>query len=125
MSLGNGFMHVHERLLTIVQMLSYIPGGPLSLWKSLGLLLSVIAFAIALLLIWAALRWVAKKLAAASRKKYMRAYQVRPRKDKRGINLTTDALPLGRLCAHCRIKVVCSATVNQRSFCFTYTRVNR
>jgi hypothetical protein len=68
-SLGGGFMHVYEGLLAIVQVPSYIPGGPWSFWKSIGLLLSLVGFAIALCLLWVALRWVAKKLAAASRKR--------------------------------------------------------
>ena len=62
-------MHVYEGLPAIVQVQSYIPGGPWSFWKVIGLLLSVIGFAIALLLIWVALRCVAKKLATMSRKR--------------------------------------------------------
>ncbi len=62
-------MHVYEGILAIVQDPSFIPGGAWSFWKVIGLLLSLVAFAIALWLIWAVLRWVAKKLAAASRKK--------------------------------------------------------
>lgn len=62
-------MHVYEGILAIVQVPSYIPGGAWSFWKVIGLLLSLVAFAIALWLIWAVLRAVAKKLAAASRKK--------------------------------------------------------
>jgi hypothetical protein len=55
--------------LGIAQVSSYIPGGAWSFWKFIGLLLSVVGFAIALLLIWVALRWAAKKLAATFRKK--------------------------------------------------------
>jgi hypothetical protein len=62
-------MHVYEGLLAIVQVPSYIPGGAWSFWKVVGLLLSIVGFAIALLLIWVALRWVAKKLAATFRKR--------------------------------------------------------
>jgi hypothetical protein len=62
-------MHVYEGFLAIVQVPSYIPGGAWSFWKSIGLLLSVVGFAITLWLIWAVLRWVARKLAAASRKR--------------------------------------------------------
>lgn len=62
-------MHVYEGILAIVQGPLYIPGGAWSFWKVIGLLLSVVGFAIALLLIWGALRWVAKKLATAARKK--------------------------------------------------------
>jgi hypothetical protein len=62
-------MDVYEGLLAIVQVPSYIPGGPWSFWKSIGLLLSLIGFAIALCLIWVALRWVARKLATTFRKR--------------------------------------------------------
>ena len=62
-------MHVCEVLLAIAQVTSYIPGGARSFWKLIGLLLPVVGFLIALWLIWAVLRWVAKKLAAAFRKK--------------------------------------------------------
>jgi hypothetical protein len=68
-SLGSGFMRVHKALLAIVQVPSYIPGGAWSFWKFIGLLLSVVGFAIALWLIWVVLRWVAKKLAATFRKR--------------------------------------------------------
>ena len=61
-------MHGEGFLLTIAQALSYIPGGAWSFWKIIGLLLSIVGFAIALCLICAVLRWVAKKLAAASRR---------------------------------------------------------
>jgi hypothetical protein len=62
-------MHVYEVLLAIALVLSYIPGGAGSFWKFIGLLLQVVGFLIALLLIWLVVRWVAKKLAAAFRKK--------------------------------------------------------
>jgi hypothetical protein len=62
-------MQGEELLLTIAQALTYIPGGAWSLWRVIGLLLSVVGFAIALLLIWVVLRWVAKKLAATFRKR--------------------------------------------------------
>ena len=62
-------MYVYEVLLAIAQVASYIPGGARSFWKFSGLLLQVVGFFIALLLIWVILRWVAKKLAAAFRKK--------------------------------------------------------
>jgi hypothetical protein len=56
-------------LLGIAQVPSYIPGGASSFWKLFGLLLRVIGFLIALWLIWMVLRWVAKKLVAAFRRK--------------------------------------------------------
>ncbi len=62
-------MHVYEGFLGIARVSSYIPGGAWSFWKFIGLLLSVVGFAIALLLIWVALRWAAKKLAATFRKR--------------------------------------------------------
>ena len=62
-------MHVYEGLLAIVQVQSYIPGGAWSFWKVIGLLLSVVGFAIALLLIWVVLRWIVEKVAAAFRRK--------------------------------------------------------
>ena len=62
-------MHVYEGLLAIVQVQSYIPGGAWSFWKVIGLLLSVVGFAIALLLIWVVLRWIVEKIAAAFRRK--------------------------------------------------------
>jgi hypothetical protein len=62
-------MHGEGFLLTIAQALSYIPGGAWSFWKFIGLLLSIVGFAIALWLIWGVLRWVAKKLAAAFHKR--------------------------------------------------------
>ena len=62
-------MHVYEELAVIVQVPSYIPGGPWSFWNFIRLLLLAVGFAIALLLIWSVLRWVAKKLAATLRKK--------------------------------------------------------
>ena len=62
-------MHVYEGLLAIVQVQSYIPGGAWSFWKVIGLLLSVVGFAIALLLIWVGLQWIIKKIAAAFRRK--------------------------------------------------------
>jgi hypothetical protein len=62
-------MNVYEALLGIVQVQSYIPGGASSVRKLIGLLLLVVGFLIALWLIWVLLRWVAKKLAAAFRKK--------------------------------------------------------
>ena len=61
--------HVNEVLLAIAQIPSYIPGGARSFWKLIGLFLPVVGFVIALWLIWAVLRWVAKKLAAAFRRK--------------------------------------------------------
>src|SRR5438876_8976489 len=62
-------IHVYEVLLAIAQVPSYIPGGARSFWKLIGLLLPVVGFLIALWLIWVVLRWVAKKLGAASRRK--------------------------------------------------------
>jgi len=62
-------IHVYEVLLAIAQVPSYIPGGARSFWKLIGLFLPVVGFVIALWLIWAVLRWVAKKLAAAFRRK--------------------------------------------------------
>ncbi len=62
-------MNVYEALLGIVQVASYIPGGEWSFWKFVGLLLGIVGFSIVLWLIWLALRWMAKKLAAAFRKK--------------------------------------------------------
>ena len=62
-------MHVYEGLLAIVQVQSYIPGGAWSFWKVIGLLVSVVGFAIALLLIWVVLRWIVEKIAAAFRRK--------------------------------------------------------
>jgi hypothetical protein len=62
-------MKVYEALLGIVQVQSYIPGGASSVRKLIGLLLLVVGFLIALWLIWVLLRWVAKKLASAFRKK--------------------------------------------------------
>jgi hypothetical protein len=56
-------------LLTIAQAMSYIPGGAWSFWKFIGLLLWIVGFPIALWLIWLALRWMAKKLVAAFRKR--------------------------------------------------------
>jgi hypothetical protein len=56
-------------LLTIAQALSDIPGGAWSFWKFIGLLLWIVGFPIALWLIWLALRWMAKKLVAAFRKR--------------------------------------------------------
>ena len=56
-------------LLAIAQVPSYIPGGAGSFWKLIGVLLQVAGFLIALWLIWVVLRWVAKKLAAAFRRK--------------------------------------------------------
>ena len=62
-------IRVYEVLLAVLQAPSYIPGGARSFWKLIGLLLPVVGFLIALWLIWVVLRWVAKKLAAALRKK--------------------------------------------------------
>jgi len=62
-------MHVSQVLSAIAEVLSYIPGGAGSFWKLMGLVLQVVGFLIALWLIWALLRWVAKKLAAAFRRK--------------------------------------------------------
>ena len=62
-------IHVYEVLLAIAQVPLYIPGGARSFWKLIGLLLPVVGFLIALWLIWVVLRWVAKKLAAAFRRK--------------------------------------------------------
>jgi len=62
-------MNVYEALLGIVQVPSYIPGGAWSFSKFISLLLWIVGFPIALWLIWLALRWMAKKLAAAFRKK--------------------------------------------------------
>jgi hypothetical protein len=61
--------HIYEVLLAIAQVPSYIPGGARSFWKLIGLLLLVVGFVIALGLIWVVLLWVAKKLAAAFRRK--------------------------------------------------------
>jgi hypothetical protein len=61
-------IHVYD-VLAIAQVPSYIPGGAGSFWKLIELLLQVIGFLVALWLIWMALRWVAKKLAAAFRRK--------------------------------------------------------
>ena len=54
-------IHVYEVVLAIMQVASYIPGGKESFWKLIGLLLQVVAFLIALWLIWLGLRWIAKK----------------------------------------------------------------
>ena len=62
-------MNVYEALLGIVQVSSYIPGGAWSFWEFIGLLLWIVGFPIALWLIWLALRWMTKKLAAAFRKR--------------------------------------------------------
>jgi hypothetical protein len=62
-------MDVYEVFLAIAQIPAYIPGGASSFWKLIGLLLLVVGFLIALWLIWVLLRWVAKKLASAFRKK--------------------------------------------------------
>jgi hypothetical protein len=56
-------------LSAIAEVASYIPGGTSSFWKLIGLVLQVVGFLIALWLIWVLLRWVAKKLASAFRKK--------------------------------------------------------
>jgi hypothetical protein len=56
-------------LLAIAQAPSYIPGGGKPFWKLIGLLLLVIGFLIALWLIWAGLRWIIEKIAAAFRRK--------------------------------------------------------
>ena len=56
-------------VLTIAQALCYIPGGGRSFWKLIGLLLLVIAFLIALWLIWVGLRRIIEKIAAAFRRK--------------------------------------------------------
>jgi type IV secretory pathway TrbD component len=61
--------HIYEVPLAIAQIPLYIPGGARSFWKLIGLLQSVVGFLIALWLIWVLLRWVAKKLAAAFRRK--------------------------------------------------------
>jgi len=60
---GEGF------LLTIAQALSYIAGDRRSFWKLIGLLFLVIAFLIALWLIWVGLRRIIEKIAAAFRRK--------------------------------------------------------
>ncbi len=62
-------IHVYKVLLAIAQVPSYVPGGARSFWKLIALLLPVVGFLIALWLIWMVLRWVAKKLAAAFRRK--------------------------------------------------------
>jgi hypothetical protein len=62
-------IHVYGVLLAIAQALSYVSGGAGSFWKLIGLLLQVVGFLVALWLIWMVLRWVAKKLAAAFRRK--------------------------------------------------------
>ena len=62
-------MHFYEILLAIALAPSYIPGGARSFWKFLGVLLQFVGFLIALWLIWLLLRWAARKLAAAFRKK--------------------------------------------------------
>ena len=56
-------------VLTIAQALSYILGDGRSFWKLIGLLLLVIAFLIALWLIWVGLRRIIEKIAAAFRRK--------------------------------------------------------
>ena len=56
-------------VLTIAQALSYIAGDGRSFWKLIGLLFLVIAFLIALWLIWAGLRRIIEKIAAAFRRK--------------------------------------------------------
>ena len=61
-------MNVYEALLGIVQVPSYIPGA-WSFSKFIGLLLWIVGVPIALWLIWLALRWMAKKLVAAFRKR--------------------------------------------------------
>jgi hypothetical protein len=66
---NQGIIHVYEVFLAIAQIPAYVPGGASSFWKLIGLLLPVIGFLIALWLIWVLLRWVAKKLASAIRKK--------------------------------------------------------
>jgi hypothetical protein len=40
-------------------------------------------------------------------------------------HLVESAIGRVRCSIHCRIGVVCNATVSQRSFCFTYSLVNR
>ena len=40
----------------------------------------------------------------------MHVYEVRPRKDKRGVDLISDALPFGRLWYHARIVSDCRMT---------------
>jgi hypothetical protein len=87
-------IHVYEVLL---QVPSYIPGGAWSFWKLIGLLLQIVGCLIALWLIWVGLRWVVRSLRRRFAENDMHAYEVRPRKDKRGIDLISDALPFGRL----------------------------
>jgi hypothetical protein len=62
-------VNVYEALLGIVQVPSYIPGGAWSFWKFIGLLLWIVGFPIALWLMWLVMRWMAKKLATAFRKR--------------------------------------------------------
>jgi hypothetical protein len=62
-------IHVSQVLSAIAEVPSYIPGGASSFWRLIGLVLEVVGFVIALWLIWLVLRWVAKKLASAFRKK--------------------------------------------------------
>jgi hypothetical protein len=62
-------IHIYEVLLAIAQVPSYIPGGPSPFWKLIGLLLEAVGFLMALWLFWVVLRWVAKKLVAAFRRK--------------------------------------------------------
>jgi hypothetical protein len=62
-------IQVSQVLSAIEEVPSYIPGGASSFWKLIGLVLQVVGFLIALWLIWLVLRWIAKKLAAAFRRK--------------------------------------------------------
>jgi hypothetical protein len=66
---GTRHMKAEGFLLTIAQAPAYIPGGARSFRNFIGLLLLVIGVLIVLWLSWVGLRWIIKKLAAASRKK--------------------------------------------------------
>jgi hypothetical protein len=82
---GEGF------LLTIAQAPSYIPGGGRSFWKLIGFLLLVIGFLIA------DCDGLLRRLQRRFAENDMHAYEVRPHKDRRGVDLISDALPFGRL----------------------------
>ena len=60
----------------------------------------------------------------------MHAYEVRPRKDHRGVDLISDALPFGRLWQRARIVFDCRmandpATINKQSTNENNTDVDR
>ena len=73
-------MHGEGFLLTIAQALSYIPGGAWSFWKFIGLLLSIVGFAIALWLILGYCDGWLRSLRQRFTKDDMHRYEVRPRK---------------------------------------------